>query len=855
MESHAGQRAHPTPSAAGKLHVARIELHVEVYASVSIREMGLFFPSRWAMPPRRSSARRNAPDARRPIKLPTLVNADGSINVARMEDDEASNSGLLDLVPSLPSTRIPSTQSVHTPVLDDDAVRMPPPLLGKERARKVSRSDAPRTTFSTHAPLHDERSVSSDESNVSVVVHDQDPPKAPVSDPTPNLPMRLRRWMHDAMKQHMYGTAIFWGQQVVALETSEAAYNDAYWLAQAYFLTHQYERAEQLLTTPLRCGAVPLPSDSHGETPVGTRGDALHAALTATRASSVLPPQLQERRRHADTYASVAPRQDAPKSAARTRVTSARRRKRSPSPSDPFQVSQEAPIPMDDEFSRLVVRADASERPGPCLVNWSAPCRYLAAQCQVRMGQFHEALALTGEDHTRWTGHAMSAKTPALDGGLKLGSSVCHLRGQIYLRLDEPAKAKEAFMLALALDVKNYDSFVALVHGSLLGEEEQWSFVQTLEYAAQAGAEDHAQADMEWVRLMYTTQLSQRMVQHALHAAHARQSIVNAHEGMRSHPPVLYSFAEQLWQAMRFEDAFTVTQHILSLDAGFFLALPIHLGCMYYLPRLRPSLFLLAHKLTEAHPDSCEAWYAVGIWYAAAHRWSDARRYFSKASLLDPRFVPSWIAFGHSFALEGESDQAITAYSTAARKFPQAGLPRLFIGMEQLVQGNRSLALLFLESAAEELESDPLCANERGVALFLSGQVTEAMHLFLQAIQTASETQHPASAWSAVHLNLGMAYRRLHRDDDARECFLRVIELDAACAPAYIALGMCAHRQGDLAGAVGWYHEGLGIDPRDPVGTELLAIALDARAAQGLPEALALSVDETSVSMEESSAA
>ena len=223
--------------------------------------------------------------------------------------------------------------------------------------------------------------------------------------------------------------------------------------------------------------------------------------------------------------------------------------------------------------------------------------------------------------------------------------------------------------------------------------------------------------------------------------------------------------------------------------------------------------------------------------------------------MLDPRFVPSWIAFGHSFALEGESDQAITAYSTAARKFPQAGLPRLFIGMEQLVQGNRSLALLFLESAAEELESDPLCANERGVALFLSGQVTEAMHLFQQAIQTASETQHPASAWSAVHLNLGMAYRRLHRDDDARECFLRVIELDAACAPAYIALGMCAHRQGDLAGAVGWYHEGLGIDPRDPVGTELLGIALDARAAQGLPEALALSVDETSVSMEASSAA
>ena len=72
---------------------------------------------------------------------------------------------------------------------------------------------------------------------------------------------------------------------------------------------------------------------------------------------------------------------------------------------------------------------------------------------------------------------------------------------------------------------------------------------------------------------------------------------------------------------------------------------------------------------------------------------------------------------------------------------------------------------------------------------------------------------------------------------------------------------MCAHRQGDLADAVGWYHEGLGIDPRDPIGTDLLAMALDARAAQGLPQALcmpsiassSMAADETSASMDESS--
>jgi hypothetical protein len=41
----------------------------------------------------------------------------------------------------------------------------------------------------------------------------------------------------------------------------------------------------------------------------------------------------------------------------------------------------------------------------------------------------------------------------------------------------------------------------------------------------------------------------------------------------------------------------------------------------------------------------------------------------SKANLIDSRFAPAWIAFAHSFAYEGEHDQAITAYSTSARLF------------------------------------------------------------------------------------------------------------------------------------------------------------------------------------------
>ena len=158
-----------------------------------------------------------------------LLTADGSMSVVR-QDEDASNSGLLELGPAL----------VHTPVLGAPApggstsVRQPPPLLGKLRARGASSSDTdsslvmppPGAPMATRTRA---RKASSSSSDSSVIVHEEQAPtpweragNAPeASVPTgmtTTLPARLRRWMHDAMKQHLYETAIFWGQQVVALE-------------------------------------------------------------------------------------------------------------------------------------------------------------------------------------------------------------------------------------------------------------------------------------------------------------------------------------------------------------------------------------------------------------------------------------------------------------------------------------------------------------------------------------------------------------------------------------------------------------------------------------------------------------
>lgn len=111
---------------------------------------------------------------------------------------------------------------------------------------------------------------------------------------------------------------------------------------------------------------------------------------------------------------------------------------------------------------------------------------------------------------------------------------------------------------------------------------------------------------------------------------------------------------------------------------------------MQHLPNQRSKLFLLAHELMQKEPESPVSSYAVAAWYIFSKKYPIARRWIAwvvyqynlhktltqsfetsdrKTTLMDPRNGPAWIAFAHTFAFEGEHDQAVTAYSTCARLF------------------------------------------------------------------------------------------------------------------------------------------------------------------------------------------
>ncbi|GAA5997071.1 hypothetical protein JCM5350_007746 [Sporobolomyces pararoseus] len=519
---------------------------------------------------------------------------------------------------------------------------------------------------------------------------------------------RMRNWRNDAMTQHLYDSAKFWGGKVFGLTDNP---DDAFWLAQIHFLTGQYGQAERILTT-LR------------PTPAST-------ASTSTTPSA----------------------------------------------------------------SRLT--------------DSSLACRYLAAQCQVRLGKWEDALDMVGR-----RGGLMSAGESARgDGGIKLTASAAHLRGLIHMHMKATDLAKEAFMEALTRDVKCFESYEMLVGSEMLSSEEEWDFIQSLPYHSQT------EEDAEFIRMMYT-------LAHNREIAVARKRLADDY-ALGEDPDVLFSMADELYSGMRCGECFKITSKILTLHPSHRPTLPIHLSCMQQIPNMRSRLFLLAHEMVDNEPDDAISWYAVGLWYFAGKRWEESRRFFGKSVLIDPRFGPAWLAYAHSFAFEGEHDQAITAYSTAHRHLSGSHLPLLFIGMQHLGLSNVVLAEEYLLAAREVCKDDPLVLNELGVIHVHNEDYERAIQFFSEALVLAKNVQSSQAAWSTTHLNLGHAYRKLERYDEARASYRKVIDLDPRASAAYSALGIVEHKRGNFQDAIARYHEALALAPGDPVTCDLLQLVLD----------------------------
>lgn len=414
---------------------------------------------------------------------------------------------------------------------------------------------------------------------------------------------------------------------------------------------------------------------------------------------------------------------------------------------------------------------------------------------------------------------------------IRFEAAMCFLRGLCYAKQNAFDRAKECYKDAVRIDVQCFEAFEQLMKNCLMSPDEEWQFLESLDFDSISITDDtsSSQEAADFTKMLYTTRLSKYKNPSAFTAA---TETLSTHYNLASNADLLLSKADLLFTQCKFKDALAITNSILQDDKYNFSIYPLHLACLYEL-QLKNALFLVSHDLADNHPEEPCTWLAVGIYYLAINKVAEARRYFSKASMMDPHFGPAWIGFAHTFAAEGEHDQAISAYSTAARLFMGTHLPQLFLGMQNHMLNNMTLADEFLKTAFTLCRTDPLLLNEMGVVFYHQDRLPEAVVMFTNALKIADDIDSDSSAWISTRANLGHAYRRQQQWDLALEEFDEVLRQGGKDTAVFCAKGLVLMEQRRPYDAVQVLHEALAISPQDAIATELLNKALEETASSG----------------------
>lgn len=413
----------------------------------------------------------------------------------------------------------------------------------------------------------------------------------------------------------------------------------------------------------------------------------------------------------------------------------------------------------------------------------------------------------------------------------RIQAAMCYLRGICYAKQNALDRAKECYKDAVKIDVQCFEAFNQLMKNALMSPEEEWEFLEALDFDSITVGDDSSssQEAAELTRMLYTTRLSKYNNQPESIAA---VETLSTHYKLSTNSDLLLSKADLLYTQCRFADSLALTESILQHDRYNFDVLPLHLACLHELGE-KNALFLLAHDVADNHPEEPVTWFAVGTYYLTINKIAEARRFFSKASMMDPHFGPAWLGFAHTFAAEGEHDQAISAYATAARLYQGTHLPQLFLGMQNLQLQNMALAREYLNAAYLLCSTDPLLLNELGVVYYHDDEMEQAIKIFNTALLIAQEVGAESQACVVTRANLGHAYRRTGQWEAALAEFEEVLRAGGREAAVFCAKALVLLEMGAAMEAVVALHEALALSPQDPVANDLLGKALEETAAGG----------------------
>eukprot|EP00039_Didymoeca_costata_P027951 m.19549 g.19549 ORF g.19549 m.19549 type:complete len:533 (+) comp6609_c0_seq1:98-1696(+) len=453
------------------------------------------------------------------------------------------------------------------------------------------------------------------------------------------------------------------------------------------------------------------------------------------------------------------------------------------------------------------------------LVDQYLCCRYLAAMCHFSCEEWDIALEILNEKDT----DPSSEEIHDLDVIESINSAVCLLRGKVYEALDNRTQAIQAYKKALTLDVTCYEAFERLMDHHMLTGEEEKKLLEELPF------QDQCSDDYEMVKYLYAgkmkkyEELPEELVKYKPPGS------------LDSNAEIAVTKAERYYYNCDFRRCYDITSKVLDTDPYHHSCLPIHLACLVELNDVN-GLFFLAHKLVDSYPEKSVSWFAVGCYYYLIGNNDNSRRYFGRASRLDMHFGPAWLGFGHSFAAEGEHDQAMAAYCTAARLMSGCHLPLLYVGMEHVATKNPTMAQPYFTQAYQICSRDPMVLHELGVVAFRTDDFAKAEQYFVKALNLCrpdgdNSVQVVGQMWDVTLNNLGLVCQKQKRYQDAIKYYTKSLALNPKSPATYAGLAFAHHcralvQNTSFSTAIEWYHKALGGDPDDSFSSQMLRRAL-----------------------------
>ncbi|CAL8389063.1 cell division cycle protein 16 homolog [Gadus morhua] len=454
-------------------------------------------------------------------------------------------------------------------------------------------------------------------------------------------------------------------------------------------------------------------------------------------------------------------------------------------------------------------------------------CQYLAARCHYSAKEFQQALDVLDMEEP--------ASKKLLDRSLKdekgvadltkdwgmspasISSSICLLRGKIYDAMDNRPLATSNYKEALKLDVYCFEAFDLLTSHHMLTAQEENDFLNSLPLGQQCIEEEE-----ELLHFLFQMKLKKYNKPRDL----VVPEMVN---GLQDNLDVVVSLAERHYYNCDFKMCYKLTSMVMVQDPFHANCLPVHIGTLVELSKAN-ELFFLSHKLVDLYPNNPVSWFAVGCYYLmVGHKNEHARRYLSKATTLERTYGPAWIAYGHSFAVESEHDQAMAAYFTAAQLMKGCHLPMLYIGLEYGLTNNSKLAERFFSQALSIAPEDPFVMHEVAVVAFQNGDWKTAEKLFLDAMEKikAIGNEVTVDKWEPLLNNLGHVCRKLKKYDSALEYHRQALVLIPQHASTYTAIGYVHSLMGDFESAIDYFHTALGLKRDDTFSVAMLGHCIE----------------------------